>query len=279
MNPTEIEFAVRDLVAKPYDPETFPYDLIGILNASKMTVSRLKGGTMNKAKQSGDVLWQKKLFFRPSASGEDVGAVGDALADDPLTAKHKPRFIFVTNGQQVHVRDLTFNETENIELERLDEKSDFLLPLAGYERRTVVEEHPADVKAAKKLKKLYDALLGANPTLSTGHHTHELNLLMTRLLFCFYAEKTGIFDKPRIFTNTITQHTSEDGNDLAPLLDRLFRIMNVEERRRPESTPSVDTNFPYVNGSLFEDTVEIPQFNRTARRQLLECGDLVLAAE
>jgi hypothetical protein len=188
MNPTEIEFAVRDLVAKPYDPATFPFDLIAIYNASAMTVSRLKSGTTNKATEPADVLWQKHLFFRPAAPGEDVGAVGNALAENPLTARQKPRFIVVTDGRQVHVRDLKLDESVNIEFERLDEQAYFLLPLAGYERRAVVEEHPADVKAAKKLKKLYDALLAANPTWNAGHHAHELNLLMTRLLFCFYAE-------------------------------------------------------------------------------------------
>jgi hypothetical protein len=97
---------------------------------------------------------------------------------------------------------------------------------------------------------------------------------MTRLLFCFYAEKTGIFETPKIFTNTLTQYTIEDGSDLTPLLDRLFRIMDVDEGKRPAGTPAIDLKFPYVNGSLFDDTVTIPQFSRTARRQLLECGDL-----
>jgi hypothetical protein len=274
MNPTEIEFALRDLVSKPYDAESFPYDLIAIYNASKMTVSRLKSGTTNKATQPGDVLWQKQFFFRPTQPGEDVGAVGDALLTDPLTARHKPRFILVTNGEQVHIRDLKFEETANIEFERLDEESDFLLPLAGYERRALVEEHPADKNAAKNLKKLYDALLAANTTWNTGHHTHELNLLMTRLLFCFYAEDTGIFETPQIFTSTVTQQTGEDGSEVAPLLERLFRIMNIEEGKRNRETSAVDRRFPYVNGSLFEDTVDIPHFSRTARRQLLECGEL-----
>jgi len=274
MNPTEIEFAVRDLVSKPYDAETFPYDLIAIFNASKMTVSRLKSGTTNKAARPGDVLWQKQFFFRAAQPGEDVGAVGDTLVVDPMTARHKPRFILVTNGQQVHIRDVKFDDTANVNFERLDEQSYFLLPLAGYERRAIVEEHPADIKAAKKLKKLYDAILAANPTWNSGHHSHELNLLMTRLLFCFYAEDTGIFDTPQIFTNTVTQHTSEEGGDVAPLLDRLFCIMNIEGAARLINTPAVDAKFPYVNGSLFEDTVELPQFSRTARRQLLECGDL-----
>lgn len=274
LNPTEIEFALRDLVAKPYDAATFPFDLMGVLNASKMTISRLRSGGTNKAKRPGDVLWQKQLFFRPVVKGEDVGAAADQLLADPLTARNKPRFIVVTDGKMVHLRDLKFDETENVEFERLDEKSDFLLPVAGYERRAAVEEHLADVKAAKKLKKLYDAILAANPTWSGGHHSHELNLLMTRLLFCFYAEKTRIFDTPDIFTNTVTQQTYQDAAAVAPLLDRLFRMMNLEEKARPAGTPAVDARFPYVNGSLFGETVDIPRFDQTARRQLLECGDL-----
>ncbi|HTV91971.1 MAG TPA: DNA methyltransferase [Verrucomicrobiae bacterium] len=274
MNPTEIEFAVRDLVAKPYDPECFPFELLRIYNVSPVTIHRLKSGLTNKADQPGDLLWKGKLFFRPATQGEDVAAIGDALAGISFLAKFKPRFILVTNGEQVHVRDVQLDDTLNIEYARLDENSDFLLPIAGHERRAIVEEHPADIKAAKKLKKLYDAVLAANPTWSSGHHAHELNLLMTRLLFCFYAEDTGIFETPQVFTHTLTQYTREDGGDIANLLDRLFRTMNIEKGERPKTTPAVEGRFPYVNGSLFEDTVEIPQFNRTARRQMLECGDL-----
>src|ERR1700677_589020 len=140
MNPTEIEFAVRDLVGASHDPDKFPYELIGIYNASKITVARLKSGQTNAAKRPGDVLWKKHLFFRPAKSGDDIGAIADALAADPLTAKHKPRFILVTNGEQVHARDLQLDDTLNIEYGQLDESSDFLLPLAGYERRAIVEE-------------------------------------------------------------------------------------------------------------------------------------------
>ncbi len=275
MNLTEIGIAIKDLVAKPYSPETFPFELIRICNASKMTVSRLETGHTNVAKQPGDVLWKKHLFFRPAESSDDVGAIGDALVADPLTVKYKPRFILVTNGEQVHARDMLREDTLNVEYASLDEEgTDFLGPIAGFEHRAIVEEHPADVKAAKNLKKLYDNILEANPAWNTGHHTHELNLLMSRLLFCFYAEKTGIFTAAKLFTNTVTQYTREDGVDVAPFLDRVFRIMNVEEKERAKDTPAVAMRFPFVNGNLFEETVEIPQFSRTARRQMLECGDL-----
>ena len=161
MSPTEIEFAVKNLVAKPFDAAQFPYDLIAIYNAPKVTVSKLKSGLTSASTKPGDLLWKKRLFFRCAARGEDVGAIGDALAADPLTAKHKPRFILVTDGKHVHGRDLQADDTLNVEFGALDESSDFLPPLAGYERRALVEEHPADVKAAKKLKKLYDSILAA----------------------------------------------------------------------------------------------------------------------
>jgi len=274
MNPTEIEFAIKALVAEPYDPATFAFDLIAIYNAPKVTVSKLKSGQTNGATAPGDVLWKKHLFFRAAAPAGDVASIADTLAVDPLTAKYKPRFILVTNGDQVHIRDLTLDETCNTEFARLDESSDFLLPLAGFERRSAVTETPADVKAAKRLAKLYDAILTANPIWSDGNHTHELNLFMTRILFCFYAEDTGIFDTPQLLTNTVAQHTKEDGSDVAPLLDRLFRVMNLKGDERPATISAVDARFPYVNGSLFEATLTIPTFNRTARRLFLECGEL-----
>lgn len=273
MNPTEIEFAVKGLVSEPYNPESFPYNLVAIYNAPKATVTKLRAGTTNVAAMPGDLLWKKHLFFRHINNGEDVAAVGDALVADPLTAKHKPRFVFVTNGERVHIRDLKLDSTCNAEYSEVVEWPSFLLPLAGFEPRAEISEHPADIKAARRLKKLYDAVLAANRTWTAGHHAHELNLFMTRVLFCLYAEDTGIFDTPQIFTKTVTQHTKEDGSDVAELLDRLFRIMNVAHPR-PSETPSVEAAFPYVNGSLFEATVEVPAFNRTARRLLLECGEL-----
>jgi len=274
MNPTEIEFAVKALVAEPYDPATFMFDLIAIYNTPKITVSKLKSGQTNVAKIAGDVLWKKHLYFRSASPADDVAAVGDELLLDALTVKYKPRFIIVTNGDKVHIRDRQLDDTCNSEYGLLDESSDFLLPLAGYERRAFAAENPADLKAAKRLAKLYDAILAANPTWSDGNHTHELNLFMTRMLFCFYAEDTGIFDAAQLFTNTAAQHTSEDGSDLASLLNRLFIVMNQREDERPATISAVDARFPYVNGSLFETTLPIPSFNRLSRRLFIECGEL-----
>jgi hypothetical protein len=273
MNRTEIEFAVRDLIAKPYDPSTFPFDFLTIYNAPAVTISKLKSGQINGSSVPGDVLWKKRLFFRRTLPGDNVGVIGDALVDDPLTVKHKPRFIVVTDGLHVFAQDLELKESIDPDFRQLDANAEFFFPLAGYERRAIAEEHPADIKAAKNLTKLHDAILATNPTWTGGHFTRELNLLMTRLLFCFYAEDTGIFDTPQLFTQTLA-FTSEDGSDVAPLLDRLFRVMNTKTDERCADTPKFEMKFPFVNGSLFEANVAVPTFTRMTRRQLLECGGL-----
>lgn len=274
MNPTEIEFAVKKLVDSPFDASTFPFDLIAIYNAPKITVTKLKNGQTNAADSPGDVLWKKHFYFHAVKAGEDVAIVADELLKRPLTARHNPRFIFVTDGENVHIRDRKLDDTCNATFALLDESSDFLLPLAGWERQQIVAENEVDIKATKRLAKLYDSLLAANPTWSDGNHTHEINLLMTRLLFCLYAEDTGIFDTTRIFSNTVSQYTKEDGSDLADLIERLFRIMNTADGARTAAMPAFEKRFPYVNGSLFEDDLPVPTFSRTSRRLLIECGQL-----
>jgi hypothetical protein len=275
MNPTEIEFALHDLVATPFDAATFPYELLRIYNAPALTVSKLRSGQTNAAKQSGDVLAKKHLFYRSVGAGIDVAGTADAMLADPLVAKHNPRFVLVTDGTSVHIRDRKTGDTCNTQLALLDDASDFLLPLAGpeFERHQRAAEYLADIRATKRLRKLYDAILAANPGWGDGNHAHELNLFMTRVLFCLYAESTGILTPKKLFTTTLIERTSEDGSDVAAFLDRVFRLMNVDDEGTRAKASAAERRFPYVNGSLFEQQAAIPTFDRTARRLLYECSE------
>jgi hypothetical protein len=148
----------------------------------------------------------------------------------------------------------------------------FFLPLAGIEPYEGVAENPADVKATGRLAKLYDAILESNPDWIGRDHTHELNLFMTRLLFCFFAEDTSIFEKG-LFTSTLLTLTSEDGTNTASVLDTLFSAMNAPNEART-ALPEFARRFPYVNGGLFRECTPVPKFSKRARRPLKECGDL-----
>jgi len=272
MNIAEIESRLREVVERPFDPESFVFDFLGIFeNIPKSTITKLRQGASNKAQRAGDVLLKNKIFFRPAPVGK-AGATLDALGSDPLATRHAPQFVMATDGIEFHCRDTKVDQTLDVPFAKLNDAFDFFLPLAGFEHYEGVAENPADIKATGRLAKLYDAILEANPDWATRDHTHELNLFMTRLLFCFFAEDTAIFDKG-LFTQTVMNFTNDDGANAAPLLAALFAAMDTPPDARG-SMHEYLRRFPWVNGGLFRDRTPIPKLSRRARRLLRECGEL-----
>ena len=122
---------------------------------------------------------------------------------------------------------------------------DFFLPWTGKEKYIAHQENPADVKAAEKMAKIYDEIVHLNPELLKKDKNHSLNVFLTRLLFCFFAEDTGIFED-NLFSKTIVNHTNEDGNDLADVLAILFESLDKNDKEKA-SYPSYIQAFPYVS--------------------------------
>lgn len=138
------------------------------------------------------------------------------------------------------------------------------------ERFTNIDESPADVKAAEKLAKLHDELRAYNE-FSSKSELHDLNIFIARLLFCFFAEDTGIFED-NLFTGSVVRYTKEDGSDLADYLGAVFNVMDV--RLRNEDTLKIISQFPYVNGGLFAKHIQIPKMGFRSRKIIIECGEL-----
>ncbi len=268
MNIAEIELELKELVEQP---ASFIFQLLEIYNAPKATVTKLRQGSGNQAKAAGDVLLKNKLFFRVAQTGRAAVTV-DAMAAEPLTSKHKPRFLFATDGAEVYCRDTKVDQSIEVAFGKLNNSFDFFLPLAGVERYDGVAENPADVKATGRLAKLYDAILEANPDWIGRNHTHELNLFMTRLLFCFFAENTSIFTR-RLFSSTVFSLVEDSGANAVRVLESIFLAMNTPTEAR-DNLPEYARRFPYVNGGLFSDQTPVPKFSKRARRLLKECGDL-----
>jgi len=271
MNIAEIESELQDLVDKPFDPAAFVFRFLEIYDAPKATVTKLRQGSGNLASQPGDVLWKSRLFFRVAAKGQAANTV-DAMLADPLIKKHHPRFVFATDGEDVYCRDLKVDQNIDVNLFKLNDQFLFFLPLANIERYEAPGENPADIKATGRVAKLYDAILEANGDWIERDYTHDLNQFMTRLLFCFFAEDTSIFEKD-IFTSTVIGLTQEDGSDTAAVLGAVFEAMNTKPEER-QHLPEYAGRFPYVNGGLFRDKTQVPKFSKRARRLLKECGEL-----
>lgn len=269
MNIAEIESALRELVEKPFDPESFVFEFLRIYDAPKATVTKLRQAQAGDLLQTGEVVWKKKLWFQPTPKGEAAAAI-DAMSADP--GKQAPRFLVATDGIEFYARDTKSDLSIDPEFSKLNDAFDFFLPLANIERYEGVDENPADIKATARLAKLYDAILEANPDWIGADRTHDLNIFMTRMLFCFFAEGTSIFEKG-LFTTTLMNVSREDGSDLAQVLETLFLAMNADDKDRA-GMPEFAKRFPYVNGGLFRDKTLIPKFGKRSRRLLRECGEL-----
>ncbi len=289
MNAVEIEEAVSDLVQQPFDAAEFPYQFITAFGAKKATVDRLRA-TKNGTNQSdvGGVLQRNNIHIGIAPMGE-VGATLAALRASPKTASAKAKFILATDGETVEAEDLLGGDVIACAYADLPRHFGMFLPLAGISTVKEIKNNPIDVKATGRLNKLYVELLKDNPDWATEERRHELNQFMARLIFCFFAEDTGIFRENQ-FTATITQmsHAGHGGGDekwgnTHEVLTALFRAMdtpvthdgNLDDRYRRAAgiRPYADV-FPFVNGGLFTGATDSPRFSRTARAFLLRAGDL-----
>lgn len=250
------------------------YDLLEAYGMPKATIARLRKGSTNLAKGDGERLLRNKVYYRflnEWESDRDVHAVIDDAAADEVIAKAKPRFLIVRDKEQLVAMDRSTGETLDVPLEKLHLHASFFLPWAGIEKTQVETAHFADIKAAEKMARLYDEIRKVNE-IETDEERHALNVFFSRLLFCFFAEDTGIFEAGQV-TTAIGSLTREDGDDLDSFLDQLFTVLDTPLRDRGE-LPSYLESFGYVNGSLFSERTAVPQFSAKARKIILECAEL-----
>lgn len=269
MNLAQVESNIQELI-KNYDRGNFIYDLLLAYDQPRASISRLKNGGLNLSKVDGEIAWKKKLFFKYNPN-EDLHELIDNLKSDSKVTKFEPRFIIATDYETLLAIDTKTDDTLDIPILNLVKHFDFFLPWAGMEKTQRQSENPADVKAAEKMAKLYDEIKRDNPT-ETKEEVHNLNVFLSRLLFCFFAEDTGIFEEAQ-FTNAIGSHTQQDGSDLNTYLDSLFEVMNIRDGQR-RSLPAYLDAFPYVNGGLFRDHRNSPVFTRRSRQALIDSGEL-----
>ena len=269
MNIEEIQKNLEKIIKK-ISEESFIYDLLTAYGQPKATITRLKNGDYNLSKINGEVIWKKKLLFR-EVNDEDLHVLIDHLRKDPVALKHSPRFIILTDFSTLLTVDTKTNDTLDIPIKEISKHTDFFLPWAGMEKAQHQTENPADIKAAERMGRLYDIILLDNEEFNqSAEGKHALNIFLSRLLFCFFAEDAEIFSDG-IFTNSIASHTVEDGSDLQSYLEKLFKVLDL--KKRPDY-PQYLQAFPYVNGGLFAENSPVPILSRQARKFIIEAGAL-----
>lgn len=268
--------ALERLGQRGTSAQEFVYDLLRIFaHWGDGQVRRAKEGPGNAAKDGRTLVVKDLIAYRPMDADSDISAFYDeikAMRDDPKIAKHLPRLYVVSDGKRVVAVDPKINDEYNNTVDALWRDFEFLTPLAGIEKVQHVAEAEADVKSAELMAKLFDDIRRYND-IRNPDTVHALNVFMSRLLFCFFAEDTGLFPGENLFTDTLRNHTKEDGSDLSEFIDRAFLIMSTNDEAARAVLPKLYSVFPYVNGGLFREHFPIPRLSRRARRLILNCGD------
>lgn len=267
----DIEEAVSRIAAAPFVPDAFPFDFIAAYDAPPATITRIRNGTQNASDLDGGVLWRQKLHMLVCGEGQ----VADALARlqaSRATTTQKAKFLFATDGVEVAARDIEADDTIFFPFSDIGNRFGFFLPLAGYSRYKAADDNPIDVKAANRLRRLYDALIAENPEWEGDDMRHAMNLFMTRIIFCMFAEDTGIIPE-HLFARTIHDHGGHSGEEMVHVLTSIFTAMSIRENERGEM-PQWASRFPWVNGGLFAGEIEVPRFSRTAFRTLTDAAGL-----
>lgn len=255
-----------------YDRE-FIFSLLLAYGKPQGNVTRLRNGSLNVAADPSTEVAQKNVVYFKETTG-DALAVIEELKSSPLVVRYNTRFVIVTDYTELLAIDTKTGENLMIPIRDIDQHFTFFLPWAGMEKAQYVAEAHADVKAAERMGQLFDELLVANPGMfDIAHGRHALNVFFTRLLFCFFAEDTGIFEEG-VFTNAVGSHTHLDGSDVAEFLTEVFKALDTEDAGQK---PQHLARFPYVNGRLFTMAPEhvVPQFTKKARDLLIESGTLI----
>ena len=271
----EIEQAISDLVAEPFDPREFPYQFLEIFGCPATTLRRLRTGNANKS-GIGGVLWRKKIHIKVAPPGKVHETFLELRAAEETRRKtEKARFILATDGDTIEAEDLALGQPLACEYTDLPNHFGFLLPLAGIEVTQEIRDNPVDIRATRHLNQLYVELLRHNPDWGAPERRADMNHFMARLIFCFFAEDTGIFNGDDLFTATVQQMSKPDGSDTHMIIAELFRSMNTPiAARKAANIPRWADVFPYVNGHLFSGALDVPRFTRRARAYLLQAGNL-----
>ena len=260
---TWADAANEDAQAKPFWIDFF--EIFGITN------KRVASFEHNVKKHGGgqgfvDLFWPGMLLVEQKSRGKNLDAAFDqALGYFPgIAERDLPQLIVVCDFARFRVHDLANGQITEFALADLHQHVRLFGFIAGYKVQTIQAQDPVNIRAAERMGRLHDALH------ASGYDGHPLQVLLVRLLFCLFADDTGIFQPAQALRQFIEERTSEDGSDLGPRLAQLFQVLNTPEDKRSKNLDEQLAAFPYINGKLFEEPLPLADFNATMRTALLD---------
>ena len=257
-----------DAVSEKAEAQPFWISFFDIFGVSRRRVAAFEKSARKTDGTDGyiDLLWKGVLLIEHKSRGKNLDRAYEQALDyfPGLKNRELPRYVLVSDFARFRLHDLDEDEQHEFALKDLHKNIHRFAFIAGYTTHKIEEQDPVNIQAAELMGKLHDALLGI------GYAGHDLDVYLVRLLFCLFAEDTGIFERRR-FQDYIEDRTGEDGADLALHLDTFFHILNTPREQRLDNLDEQLSAFPFVNGKLFEERLRPASFDRGMRESLLRC--------
>ena len=262
----DLEDKIKELIAN-LDKETFFINFLELYSGvAKSAIKKVKNISVYDGLEN-------KTKFIIKAEKDNLLDNYIALENEVLQRKTKPRYIIVTDFNELYAKDTKTLERLAIKFEELPQNFSFFLAWNNIEKVDYEKENPMDVKAAERFSRVYDALVKQNPDLDS----EDLNLFLIRILFCLFAEDTDIFPRNK-FSNDLKTLTKEDGSDTNAIIKTIFEKLSTNIFDK-DKIASYLVDYPYVNGNLFtKNHVEV-NFDYKLRKLIIEAGEMLNWAE
>ena len=258
----------RDAAYEKGETQSFYNAFFDVFGVRRRNVARYEAHVAKLDNRSGfiDLFWPGVLIVEQKSAGRDLKAAYEQAGEyfDALPERERPRFILVSDFQTFELHDLDEREVAAFPLSDLPAHVESFGFILGVQRRTFRDQDPANIEAAELVGRLHDALADA------GHRGHDLERFLVRVVFCMFADDTGVFEPRDIFLDFIETRTGEDGSDTGSRLTELFQVLDTPEDERPTTLDEDLGRFPYVNGDLFKGHLRMFSFDATMRGALLD---------
>ena len=258
----------RDAAYEKSETQSFYNAFFEVFDVRRRSVARYEEHVRKLDDRSGfiDLFWPGVLIVEQKSAGRDLerayGQAGEYF--DALPERERPRYILVSDFKTFELHDLDEQDKVAFPLSDLPRHVDKFGFILGVERRTFRDQDPANIEAAELVGRLHEALEAA------GYRGHNLERFLVRIVFCLFADDTGIFEPRDIFLDLIETRTREDGSDAGSRLTELFQVLDTPEAARQTTLDEDLARFPYVDGDLFNGALRIPSFNSAMRGALLD---------
>ena len=250
------------------ESQSFWNDFLSIFGVKRRQVAVFEKAVKKNNQNTGaiDLFWRGVLLVEHKSLGKSFDKAESQAFEylENLPENDLPEIVLISDFSKFRLFNLETNEEIEFPLEELPNRIQLFGAMSGYQKREYKEQDPVNIKVALKLGELHDALL------ASGYTGHKLEAFLVRLVYCLFADDTGIFLPRSVFLYFLEEKTIENGSNLGAMLQLLFQILDTPENARQSTIDEDLRQFPYVNGELFSERMDLPFFDKKMRQILIE---------